>query len=49
MSIIDFMAEAGLSGVGLLAFFVFRQEKRIRSLEEQVEKLLKELATYKDS
>lgn len=48
MNIWNFMSELGLSGVGLLAFFLFKHEQRIKKLEEQMAKLLKELGDYKD-
>jgi hypothetical protein len=46
MNIFNFMSELGLSGVGLLAFFLFKHEGRIKKLEAKVEKLMKELALY---
>ena len=43
MSILQFMVDAGLSGIGLLAFFVFREHAKIRVLENRVEELEKKI------
>lgn len=42
MNVFNYIAEAGLSGVGLLTWYVFRQDQRIQRLEAAVESLQKD-------